>query len=388
VIHADLPSNSETLLHRSGRTGRAGRKGSSILIVPGRQRSKAQRLLKTAKLDAEWGDPPSFEAVLEREEQRIISDPALSEPSSPEEAAFAQQLLEGRTPEQVAAAYLRLYRKSNSTPERLGAVPERGKKEPARHEDFGPSTWFSLSLGRKDRAEPRWLLPMICRNGGVPKNAIGAIRVQYQETFIEIAEGAVAAMKQELGADLSLEQGAVLTELSGTPNFEASPKGPPAAPRKSFDGPKPRKDGKPRDSKPYKGDKPFKSDKPFKGDKPKGAASKAGKPKGKPSADAPRDGAHTPQKPQKPRHKAAGPKGDTRDQAPQPKADSKPKAPSKHRKGATDTSKSFRGKGGGKPSGKPAKGKGGPKDRFKGKGGAGQGRSKGGDARPFRKPSR
>jgi ATP-dependent RNA helicase DeaD len=43
VIHADLPSNAETLLHRSGRTGRAGRKGQSILIVPGRLRSKAQR---------------------------------------------------------------------------------------------------------------------------------------------------------------------------------------------------------------------------------------------------------------------------------------------------------------------------------------------------------
>ena len=27
VIHAELPSNHETLLHRSGRTGRAGRKG-------------------------------------------------------------------------------------------------------------------------------------------------------------------------------------------------------------------------------------------------------------------------------------------------------------------------------------------------------------------------
>ena len=33
VVHADLPSNSETLLHRSGRTGRAGKKGVSALIV-------------------------------------------------------------------------------------------------------------------------------------------------------------------------------------------------------------------------------------------------------------------------------------------------------------------------------------------------------------------
>ena len=45
VIHADLPSNSETLLHRSGRTGRAGKKGVSALIVAPAEFKKAQRLL-------------------------------------------------------------------------------------------------------------------------------------------------------------------------------------------------------------------------------------------------------------------------------------------------------------------------------------------------------
>ena len=42
VIHADLPSNSETLLHRSGRTGRAGKKGVSVLLVPYTRRRKAE----------------------------------------------------------------------------------------------------------------------------------------------------------------------------------------------------------------------------------------------------------------------------------------------------------------------------------------------------------
>ena len=37
VVHADLPTNSETLLHRSGRTGRAGAKGVSALIVDARR---------------------------------------------------------------------------------------------------------------------------------------------------------------------------------------------------------------------------------------------------------------------------------------------------------------------------------------------------------------
>ncbi|MEL6647367.1 MAG: DEAD/DEAH box helicase [Pseudomonadota bacterium] len=231
VIHADLPSNAETLLHRSGRTGRAGRKGQSILIVPGRHRSKAQRLLKTAKLTATWGIPPSAEEVLKQEEGRIIADPAFSEALSSEEAACAQRLLAECAPEQIAAAYLRLYREQNSAPEILGAVPQPGKRVPREHADFGPSTWFSLSLGRKHRAEPRWLLPMLCRNAGLAKSAIGAIRVQYQETFVEISNAALPAMKQELGEGLAVEQGAQLTELAGLPDFDASPKGPQGEPR-------------------------------------------------------------------------------------------------------------------------------------------------------------
>ncbi|MGB3627016.1 MAG: DEAD/DEAH box helicase, partial [Henriciella sp.] len=45
VIHADLPSNREALLHRSGRTGRAGRKGVSVLVVPFKARRRIERLL-------------------------------------------------------------------------------------------------------------------------------------------------------------------------------------------------------------------------------------------------------------------------------------------------------------------------------------------------------
>lgn len=243
VIHADLPSNAEGLLHRSGRTGRAGRKGTSVLIVPGRQRSKAQRLLKFAKLEAEWSTPPSAEAVLARDEERLLADPAWNEALSAEEQAFSEKLLTQHTPEQIAAAYLRLYRERNSAPEVLGAVPERGERKKRDPIEFGPSTWFSLSLGRKQRAEPRWLLPMLCRNAGLSKTDIGAIRVQYQETFVEVLTSAVPAMKAELGPELDIEQGARLTELTGVPDFDASPKGPPPAPRDA--GPRPSKDKKP-----------------------------------------------------------------------------------------------------------------------------------------------
>ena len=89
VVHADLPSNSDTLLHRSGRTGRAGRKGVSALIVPMKLRKKAERLLGTAKLSADWTVPPSVDDIARREEERLMNDPAWTEAPSEAEAAFA-----------------------------------------------------------------------------------------------------------------------------------------------------------------------------------------------------------------------------------------------------------------------------------------------------------
>ena len=79
VIHADLPGSSETLLHRSGRTGRAGKKGISALIVAPAEFKKAQRLLQGAKVVAEWIKPPSAEDVQSRDDARLLDHPALSE---------------------------------------------------------------------------------------------------------------------------------------------------------------------------------------------------------------------------------------------------------------------------------------------------------------------
>ena len=45
VIHADLPVNRQMLLHRSGRTGRAGRKGISALLIPYNLKKQTEKLL-------------------------------------------------------------------------------------------------------------------------------------------------------------------------------------------------------------------------------------------------------------------------------------------------------------------------------------------------------
>ncbi len=349
VIHADLPTNTESLLHRSGRTGRAGRKGISALIVPPKVVKKAERLLKWAKINAEWTTPPSADDIRKLDEERLINDPVWQEPVTEAEAVFAAQLLEKQSPEVIAAAYLRLYQSRRSAPEEL---LDADTPPPAReHKAFGPSTWFSLSVGRNDRAEARWLLPLLCRAGNIDKTAIGAIRVQDSETFVEISKGSADGMMKAIGAEGALEDGIKLRQLDSPPNLPKS--GPrsdrpergsredrgPRKPRE--DGPRrPREDGprRPREDGPRGGGKPAYDKAPR-------------KPREKPAPiDPTRDGAVS-TKGWKPKGKDGASKG-----RPASKFGDKPAGKSFGKpagKGGKPEGKPF-GKSGGKPAGKPS----------------------------------
>ncbi|MBD9527417.1 MULTISPECIES: DEAD/DEAH box helicase [Paracoccus] len=239
VIHADLPTNSETLLHRSGRTGRAGSKGVSALIVTSSDYKKAQRLLKMAKLEAEWSGAPSADEVRAKDDERLMADPALTEPAG-EDSALTAELLNRFGAEQVAAAFVRMWREGRPAPEELTVMQEKpAPSAPREPRDFGESVWFSLTVGYSGRAEARWLLPKICEAGQVTKDVIGAIKVREHESFVQIAAGAA----DKFGEATELEDGLMMIRQQGMPNFEraaASPRREPAVkkgyPKKKFEG--------------------------------------------------------------------------------------------------------------------------------------------------------
>ncbi len=93
----------------------------------------------------------------------------------------------------------------------------------ARRASFGPSRWFAISVGRADRAEPRWILPMLCRAGNLGREDVGAIRVQETETFVEVLEARAPALLAAVGPSGKLEGGAVLRALEAPP---FGPRGP------------------------------------------------------------------------------------------------------------------------------------------------------------------
>ena len=82
---------------------------------------------------------------------------------------------------------VRAHRASMPEPEEMldrGAQPERVHRQ-----GFDDTVWFRLDIGRRQNADPRWVLPLICRRGHITKNEVGAIRIGPNETFFQVPRG-------------------------------------------------------------------------------------------------------------------------------------------------------------------------------------------------------
>jgi ATP-dependent RNA helicase DeaD len=185
VVHAELPRDRDTLLHRSGRTGRAGRKGIAVLLVPVPRRRVVERLLASARIAAEWGPPPTAERIRERDAERLVRE-AIAAAASAEPDALARAVLAEQPAEAVAAALLRALGAALPAPEELDP-PEPPRAALPQHRDGDGGVWFRLSVGRNRNADPRWLLPFLCRRGHVTRQEVGRIQVMERETRVEIA---------------------------------------------------------------------------------------------------------------------------------------------------------------------------------------------------------
>ncbi|RAN32974.1 DEAD/DEAH box helicase [Hyphomonas pacifica] len=336
VIHADLPRDPATLLHRSGRTGRAGRKGTSVLLVTPRARRRVERLLKDARIEASFGKPPSAEEISAQDDARLMADPIFTEDATSEDANLARILIDTYGAEQVAAAFVRRHRSERTAPEDLREVddrppardrkergergerrersdrswedrPPREAREPRERRPREPqpgfenATWIGLNVGRRKNAEARWLLPMLCKAGGLSREDIGAIRINPADTHVELKPDAAKRLFDTIKPDGTLEKGLRAFSLDGapaphgghpdTPEDEAprrpkpriqkkpaeAPGKPVMDPLAAFDGDAPprRKPKKPFD-KTKSGGKPFKPAGAHKSARPAHAKSKPG----------------------------------------------------------------------------------------------------------------
>jgi ATP-dependent RNA helicase DeaD len=251
VIHADMPNDAEVMQHRSGRTGRAGRKGISVLLVPSTKKRRAELLLNLAGVDAVWGTAPTAEEIRKLDQERMLHDALFTEETTAEDLVLAQALLAQRSAEDIAAALARLYRARLPSPEdildpgqgagrsrdfggrekdgrtsrpddRAAGPRSKNGKSPARHGMAEGSVWFRAAIGRRKNAEARWLLPMICRRGGIDKHDIGAIRIMDTTTEFEISERVAESFAAKIGRP-DKEDNIRIEALAEAPQGQARP---------------------------------------------------------------------------------------------------------------------------------------------------------------------
>ena len=287
VIHVEIPRDAEALQHRSGRTGRAGKKGTAVIIVPYPRRRRVDGMLRGARIEAEWMDAPTAADVRKRDQERLMEKLLTTVEHEAEDIELAQRLMAERTPEDIAASLVQMHRALMPPPEDLidngprgrdtTGRPERGERyeRPERgaggdqREGFEDSVWFRLNIGRHQNADPRWILPLLCRRGHVSKNEIGAIRIGPKETMFNIPR-AIADRFAEAVIRSANEDGEDDSGVAITP----APDGPTYPPRRDKGGHSGgARDGAPRSTlgRAPGGDRSF-------GDRPRGPGGPGGKP--------------------------------------------------------------------------------------------------------------
>jgi ATP-dependent RNA helicase DeaD len=216
VIHVELPRDADALQHRSGRTGRAGRKGTAVLIVPFHRRKRVEGMLRGARIHAEWIPVPSASQIRAKDRERLLT--ALSEPLELEEEdqELATHLVNRLAPEAIAAALVQALRKDMPAPEDIigpGQREERGGG--GQRPGFEGASMFRLNAGRRHNADPRWLLPLICRYGHVTRTEIGSIRIAANESYFQVSERATAGFIKALRrAKIAPEDEGLVIELA------------------------------------------------------------------------------------------------------------------------------------------------------------------------------
>ncbi|RZM09330.1 MAG: DEAD/DEAH box helicase, partial [Sphingomonas sp.] len=220
VIHVELPRDAEALQHRSGRTGRAGKKGTAILIVPYPRRRRVEMTLKQAKINAEWLPVPSVEDIKAKDRDRLIEKITAPVEQDEDDRALAAELMEKMTAEDIAAALVRAHRASMPAPEELiDRTPGEGRdtRGAVHRPGFDDTVWFSMNVGRRQNADPRWILPLICRRGHVTKSEIGAIRIGAGETRFQVPSAIADRFMREVAKSAGPDEDVLIERADGPP---------------------------------------------------------------------------------------------------------------------------------------------------------------------------
>ncbi len=208
VVNYDLPIDTESYVHRIGRTGRAGRTGDAISFVTPRERRMLTAIEKATRQPLTEMSLPSVDDVnatrLTRFDDAITA--ALEDTAAiatfrdvvahyvehhdvPEAdvAAALAVVAQGDTPLLLEEETLRQQRFDNDRPSRDGGSRDAGSRDGGpRRDSSGRFATYRIAVGRRQRVEPRQIVGALANEGGLRRNDFGAIQIRQDFSLVEL----------------------------------------------------------------------------------------------------------------------------------------------------------------------------------------------------------
>ena len=269
VLNYDIPYDTESYVHRIGRTGRAGRSGEAILFVAPRERGMLGAIERATRQKLEPMQLPSVEVVNERRVAKFLD--RIGEALASDKAPIFRELVERYEQEhnvpmgEIAAALAQLVQGKTPLllqpppPAHVGAA-EAANRHSARRERFAASAaptgganrgeaeigkqTFRIEVGHQHGVQPGNIVGAIANEAELEARYIGRIDIRSDYSLVDLPEGMPPELLEHLqkvrvaGRPLRMQ---LATEADNSPSMERRP----FAPRKPGFKPGGKPGGKP-----------------------------------------------------------------------------------------------------------------------------------------------
>ncbi|MFB8147778.1 DEAD/DEAH box helicase [Microbacterium sp. NPDC056003] len=211
VVNFDIPTDTESYVHRIGRTGRAGRSGDAISFVTPRERGLVRAIERATRQELTEMQLPSVDEVnvtrLSRFDDGITAALAETERIDRFRDIVAHYVRNHDVPEVDVAAALAVVAQGE-TPLLLEPEPERPRYEPRDRDDRRGSRFdrddrgerperrqrtpregmatYRIAVGKRHRVEPRQIVGALANEGGLRRDDFGAIQIRPDFSLVEL----------------------------------------------------------------------------------------------------------------------------------------------------------------------------------------------------------
>ncbi|WP_425548019.1 DEAD/DEAH box helicase [Arthrobacter ginkgonis] len=203
VINYDIPNDTESYVHRIGRTGRAGRKGDAILFMTPREKYLLRAIEKTTRQEVELMHLPSVEIVNDKRLAKFAE--RITETISSQDLTVFRGLVEKYAADhedlnevEIAAALAHMAQGGRPLlMEEMPVPPAKqarmakgardgfGSRGPSRPLTEGNAT-YRLAVGRRQRVMPGSIVGALANEGGLSSAQIGGIDIRSDHTLVEL----------------------------------------------------------------------------------------------------------------------------------------------------------------------------------------------------------